>query len=154
MRRCIAALSFMPIKGQFTQNESRIHEPLFCACHFLKPETLRLGQLPHNKYTYIPSFPWICFCKAGYSSMMPRKKNIGKSSMCIHRRRQAQARGLCPPRREILLFWPLKRPKIGVEPPPGNWKMAESPPLEKFLPTPLCAFIMVIASGYTVSKEF
>ena len=54
--------------------------------------------------------------------------------------------GLWPPGPKILPFWPLKRPKIGIEPPPGNWKMAgepfpgarESPPLDKFLPTPLC----------------
>ena len=127
MRRCIAALSFMPIKGQFTQNESRIHEPLFFACHFLKPETLRLGQLPHNKYTYIPSFPWICFCKAGYSSMMPRKTKTSASHLCafigVGRHRQG---GYAP--------WPWNSFILTIEAtknrgwaPPGNWKLAGEP---------------------------
>ena len=58
--------------------------------------------------------------------------------------RHRQGGGAWPPGPKILSFWPLKRPKIGVDP-PRNWKMAgepspgapESPPLEKFLPTPL-----------------
>ena len=42
-----------------------------------------------------------------------------------------------PPVPKILSFWPLKRPKNEVEPLLEIEKWLESPPLEKFLATPL-----------------
>ena len=49
-------------------------------------------------------------------------------SFYCHRRRRPAWAIEWPPGREILSFWPLKWPKIRVEPPPpGNWKMAGEP---------------------------
>ena len=53
-----------------------------------------------------------------------------------------------PPWPENSFILTIEATKIGVEPPPENWKMAgepspgapESPTLEKFLPTPLSQF--------------